>query len=53
MGDDQNSARIIAQMTFKPIHRLRIEMVGRFVEEQKLGLFEQELAHGHATAFTA
>ena len=29
-------------MIFQPIHRLGVEMVGRLVEQQQLGLVEQE-----------
>ncbi len=38
VGDDQDRARIVAQMAFEPGHRLGVEMVGRLVEQQQLGL---------------
>jgi hypothetical protein len=44
MGDDQDRPRISAQVTLKPVDRFRVEVVGRFIEEQELGLFEQQLA---------
>ena len=53
MGDDQDGAGIIAQMAFEPVHRLGVEMVGGFVEEQEVGLVEQELAQGDAAALAA
>ena len=53
MGDDQNRARIVAQMAFKPGDALRVEMVGRFVEQQQLGLLQQELAERDAAALAA
>ena len=40
-------------MPFEPGHGLGVEMVGRLVEQQHLGLGEQELAEGHAALFTA
>jgi len=38
MGDKHHRARIIAQVMFQPGDRLRIEMVGRFVEQQQIRL---------------
>src|SRR6516164_3005107 len=36
MGDDQDRARIVAQMAFEPAHRFGVEMVGRLVEQEKV-----------------
>ena len=44
VGDDEDGARIIAQMAFEPGHQFGVEVVGRLVEQQQLGLFEQEPA---------
>ena len=44
VGDDQDGAGIVAQVTFEPGHGFGIEMVGRFVQQQQLRLVEQELA---------
>ena len=44
MGDDQDRAGIVAQVTFEPGHRLGVEMVGRFVQQQQVGLVKQQLA---------
>src|SRR5262249_62371984 len=41
VGDDQDRARIIAQMTLEPTDRLGIEMIGGFVEQQQIRLFEE------------
>ena len=53
VGDDQDRARIIAQMALQPIHALGVEMVGRLVEQQQLGLIEQQPAKRDAAAFAA
>ena len=53
VGDDQDRARIVAQMAFQPRHALGVEMVGRFVEQQQVGLVEQQLAQSDAAALAA
>ena len=53
MGHDQDRAGIVAQMAFQPRHRLGVEMVGRFVQQQQLRLVEQQLAQRDAAALTA
>ena len=53
MGDDQDGAGIIAQMTFKPVDRLGVEMVGRLVEQQQFRLLQQQLAERDAAALAA
>ncbi len=53
VGDDEDRARIIAQMAFEPGHRLGIEMVGRLVEEEELRLFEQKPAQRHPAPLAA
>ena len=53
MGNDQDRARIGPQMAFQPVHRLGIEMVGRLVEQQHLGLRQQQLAQRDAALFAA
>ncbi len=53
VGDDQNGARIVAQVAFEPQHRLGIEVVGRLVEQEKLGLFEEEPAQRHPAPLAA
>ena len=53
VGDDQNGARIVAQVAFEPQHRLGVEVVGGLVEQEKLGLFEQEPAQRHPPPLAA
>ena len=53
MGDDQDGAGIGAQMAFQPVHRLGVEMVRWFVEQQQFRLLQQQAAKRHAAAFAA
>ena len=53
VGDDQDGARIIAQMAFEPHYQLGIEMVGRLVEQKQIRLLEEEFAERHATPLAA
>ena len=53
MGDDQDRAGIVAQVAFQPGHRFGVEMVGRLVEQQQLGLVEQQPAQRDAAALAA
>jgi hypothetical protein len=53
VGDDQNGARIVAQVAFEPQHRLGIKVIGRLVEQEKLGLFEEKPAQRHAPPLAA
>ena len=53
MGDDEDRARIGAQMALQPVDRLGVEMVGRLVEQQEVGLLEQEAAERDAAALAA
>ena len=53
VGDDQDRAGIGAQMAFEPVDRLGVEMVGRLVEQQQFGLFEQQPAERDAAALAA
>ena len=53
VGDDQDRARVAAQMTLEPGDGLGVEMVRRLVEKEKLGLLEQELAERDAAPLAA
>ena len=44
MGDDQDRARIGAQVPFEPPGCFRIEVVGRFVQEEQFGLLKEQFA---------
>ena len=50
-GDDR--AGILGQMPLQPIDAFGIEMVGRLVEQQQVGLFQQHLAQRHAAPLAA
>ena len=53
MGDDQDGTGIIAQVPFQPGYRLRVEVVGGLVEQQQLGLLQEQPAERNAPPFTA
>ena len=53
VGDDEDGARIVAQVALEPQHRFGIEVVGRLVEQQKLGLLQQQPAQRDAAALAA
>src|SRR3569833_701193 len=53
MRDDQDRAGIVAQMALEPRYRFGIEMGGRLVQQQQLGLVEQQLAQCNTAARTA
>ena len=53
MGYEDDVALIIDQMLFEPSDRFRVEVVGRFVEQQDVGLFEQQARERDAALFTA
>ena len=53
MGDDENRAWIGAQVAFEPVDGLGVEMVGRLVEQQKIGLLQEEAAERDAALFSA
>ena len=53
VGDDEDGARIIAQMAFEPVYRLGVEMVGRLVEQQQFRRLQQQPAQRHAAALAA
>ena len=53
MGDGDDRARIGLQVMLEPGHRFRVEMVGRLVEEQQVGLLQEQAAERHAAALAA
>ncbi len=53
MGDDQDGARIVAQMMLEPVDAFGVEMVGGLVEQQQVGLAQQQLGQRHAALFAA
>ncbi len=53
MGDGDHGARIFVQEAFEPGDRFGVQMVGRLVEQQHVGLGEQQPAQRHAAALAA
>ena len=53
MGNDQNRARVVAQVGLEPADRLGIEMIGGLVEQQEVRLLEQQTAERHAPPLAA
>ena len=50
-GDDRTG--ILLQVLFEPVDALGVKVVGRFVEQQHVGLLEQQPAKRHAAPFAA
>ncbi len=50
MGDGDDGARVVPQEVLQPFHGLRIEVVGRLVEEEQVGVLEEQPAEGHAAS---
>ncbi len=44
---------VLLEMLLEPVDRLGVEVVRRLVEQQHVGLLQQQAAQGHATAFAA
>ncbi len=53
VGDRDDGPRVLLQVLLEPLDALGIEVVGRLVEEQEVGLLEQQLAQRHATPLAA
>ena len=52
VGDRQDGARVALEVALQPLHRLGVEVVGGLVEEQQVGLLEQQLAERDPAALT-
>ena len=52
VGHGDDGAFVLLQMLLQPLHRFGIEMVGRLIEQQNVGLLDHEAAERH-TAFFA
>ena len=48
-GDDR--AFVLCQVLFEPVNAFGIQMVGRLVEQQHVGLLQEQAAESYATAF--
>ena len=53
MRDGHHRARVVLEERLEPRHRLRIEMVGRLVEQQQVGRLQQEPAQRHPPLLAA
>ena len=53
MGDEDDVARIVDQMLLQPLDALGVEMVGRLVEQQDVGLLEQQPGQRDAALLAA
>ena len=53
MGDGQDGALVIGEVLLEPLHALGVEVVGRLVEQQQIGLGQQQLAQRHAATLAA
>ena len=53
MGDGHDSAAVVVEMALEPRHRLGVEVVGRLVEEQQVGLAQKQPAQGDPSPLAA
>ena len=53
MGDQHDRAGIIVQCSLQPSDAFGVQVVGRLVEQQQVGLFQQQPAEGDAPALAA
>lgn len=53
MGHGHDGALVLGEVLLQPVHRLGVEVVGGLVEEQQVGLLEEELAERDAALLTA
>ena len=53
VGHQDDAAREGLEVVLQPRHRLGVEVVGRFVEQQHVGLGQQQPGQGHAALLTA
>ena len=44
MGDGDDRPRVLVEEALQPLHRLGVEVVGRLVEQQQVGVLEQQPA---------
>ncbi len=53
VGDEDHAARVLFEVMLQPSHGLGVEMVGRLVEQQNVGLRQQQLRQRHAPLLAA
>lgn len=52
MGDCHHGTLVVVQEALQPGHGFRIQVVGRFVQQQHVRLFQQQAAQRHPAALT-
>ena len=52
VGDGNDRAVVILQRSLQPMDRIRIQVVGRFVQQQQIRFFQQQLAECDTTFFS-
>ncbi len=53
MGHGHDGALVLGEVLLQPVHRLGVEVVGGLVEQQQVGLLQQQLAQRDAALLTA
>ena len=53
VGDRDHRARVLLEEVLEPRHRFRVQVVGRFVEQQHVGLGQEQPAQCHAALLAA
>ncbi len=53
VGDGHDGAGVFGQEAFQPGHALRVQVIGRFIEQQHVRVGQQQFAQGDAPAFAA
>ncbi len=53
MGNRDDRAFVVLEVLFQPANRLGVQVVGRFVQQQDVRLFEQQATERHTPPFTA
>ena len=53
VGDADHRSGILLQVLLQPVDRLRVKVVGRLVEQQHVGLLQQQATESHPSAFTS
>ena len=48
MADHHQGSALIQQIPLKPLDRFHVQVVGRFVQQQQIGILQQDLAQGDA-----
>ena len=53
MGDRDDGAGVLAEEPLQPLDGLGVEMVGRLVEQEQVGVLEEQAAERHAALLAA